>query len=122
MNAGCRALSWSPSRRWRNLIRASGMAAVIIAILVAIGGGVDRLRHSPSGAYTDGPGAGVATMSPAAGAPTSSAVKSHRSAAVDDYPRPTDTPPSAATRFSAPPELKHLARPRPRPNGKAQLL
>jgi len=118
MHVGClgrplRPPRW-PSRRtkWRNLIRASELSAVLIAVLVAGDVGVNHLRHSLSEADTTGPGARVVVGSPAA-ASTSPEGTSQRSTEVDDHPRPTDTAPSADVSRSAAPTPKHLlARPR----------
>jgi hypothetical protein len=116
MHVGClgrplRPPRW-PSRRtkWRNLIRASELSAVLIAVLVASDVGLGHLHRSLSEADTTGPGVGVVVGSPAA-AGTSPEDTSQRSTKVDDHPRPTGiapTAPSAVVYRSAEPKPKRL--------------
>lgn len=96
MHVGClgrplRPPRWASRRtRWRNLIRASELSAVLIAVLVAGDVGVDHLLRFPPDAYTTGPGPeGVAMVSPTA-VSTSPAGTAQPSPATYDYPRPVD--------------------------------
>jgi hypothetical protein len=105
MHVGClghplRPPRW-PSRRtkWRNLIRASELSAVLIAVLIAGKLRVEQLRRSATDA---GHGMGAVVGSPAPDG-TSPEGTSHRSMEVDDHPRPTDIATSAVVHRNAEP-------------------
>ena len=113
MHVGClgrplRPPRW-PSRRtkWRNLIRASELSAVLIAVLIAGKLGVEHLRHSPSVGVTDGPSMRAAIGSPAADSASPEGT-SQRSTEVGAHPRQTDTAPSAVVYRNTEPKPKHL--------------
>jgi hypothetical protein len=110
MHVGClgrplRPPRW-PSRRtkWRNLIRASELSVVLIAVLIAGNIGVEHLRRSASDAVTNGPGMGAVVGSRAAD--TTSPEGTHRSTKVDDHTRPTDVVPSVVVYRNAEPKPK----------------
>jgi hypothetical protein len=112
MHVGClgrplRPPRW-PSRRtkWRNLIRATELSAVLIAVLIAGELGVEHLHRSPSDADTNGPSMGAVVGSPAADS-TSPEGTSQRSTEVDDHPRSTNIAPSALVHPSAQPKRPH---------------
>jgi hypothetical protein len=86
--------------KWRNLIRASELLAVLIAVLIAANAGVEHLHRSPSDTSTTGPCRGVVVGSPAAEITSSEG--------VDDHPRPTEIAPSAVVDRSAEPKPQHL--------------
>ena len=79
---------------WRNLIRATELSAVLIAVLIADTMGVEHLRRSPSDAVTNVPSMGAVVGSPATDS-TSHEGTSQRGTEVDDHPRPADAAPSA---------------------------